>query len=440
MDESRRKKLGPFLAIMVVASTMIGSGIYLLPASLGAIGSIAIVAWVIATLGAGLIGAVFAMLATASPGTAGLFSYIREALGPGAGFVAGAVYWASCLPANVAVALAVSGYLSVFVPRIAKPPGLTLATISVLWLLIAANAMGPRFVARLQSGTSLLGLLPVLFAAIAGWFYFHGGTFAASWNVSGQSDLAVLPRTTVMVFWAFLGIESAIVVAVRVRNPLRDVPIGTLGGLGLAAAIYIAASAAIMGILPAHLLTKSAAPFADAFAPALGAGVAGLVALCALLKASGTLGGGVLLTVESAECESVLGRMRKRPSEKPAHRASLANLAFTGVICSLIVAASVSPTLARQFTIVTNVSVVLSVTVYLAASLSLLRLSRLLPRARRLPARVIAISGAGFSVLLIAASEPDLLVWSAGTIILAFVAYGLVSLRSPARATLVAEA
>jgi arginine:agmatine antiporter len=441
MNSIRRdRKLGPFLATMVVTSTMIGSGVFLLPASLGVIGSISIVGWVIAALAAGLIGAVFALLALACPCTPGLFSYIRDALGPCAGFVAGALYWASCLVGSVAIALAVAGYLSVFVPVIAKPPGLTIATIAIVWLFLAANIPGPRFVARIQSWTVFLGLAPVLFVAIGGWFFFHPGTFSASWNVSGQTDLAILPRATVIAFWAFLGIEGAIVLAIRVQNPLRDVPVATLGGLAIATFVYIAASAAIMGMLPAAALAKSSAPFADAVVPVLGAAFAGAIALCAMTKASGTLAASLLLTVETAECESVLGRMRAASVAQPAHRASLGNLIFTGVLASLLVVASVSPTLGRQFTIVTNASVVLSVAVYLASAVALLRLGSALPGKLRALSRIVAVLCMLFCGALIAASEVTSLVGSALVVLIALAVYLGVRLRALSRARLLAQA
>jgi len=441
MNSTRQhKKIGPFLATMVVTGSMIGSGVFLLPASLGAIGSISIVGWLIAAFAAGLIGAVFALLAIANPGTGGLFSYIRDAFGPCAGFVAGVLYWASCLVACVAIALAIAGYLSVFVPVVAKPPGLTIATIAIVWLLVAANFLGPRFVARIQSWTIFLGLAPVLFVAIGGWFFFHAGTFAASWNVSGQTDLAILPHATVIAFWAFLGLEGAIILAVRVQKPLRDVPVGTLGGLAIATVIYIAASAAIMGMLPAAALAKSSAPFADAVVPVLGAVFAGAVALCAMLKASGTLAATLLLTVETADCESVLGRMRTAPFAKPAHRASFANLMFTGALTSLLVVVSISPTLARQFTIVTNASVVLSVAVYLASGLALLRLGSALPANLRLLSRIVAVLCALFCIALIAASEVVSLIGSALVILMAVAVYLAIHLRTLSRARLLAQA
>jgi arginine:agmatine antiporter len=429
MDDSHRRKIGPFLATMLVTSSMVGSGVFLLPASLGAIGSISILGWAVAALAAGSIGAVFALLAIAKPGAAGLFSYIRHAFGPCAGFVSGALYWASCLVACVAIALAVAGYLSVFVPATAKPPGLTIATIAIIWLFVGVNFLGPRVVAGLQSWAVFLGLAPVLFAAIGGWFFFHPAIFVASWNVSGQSDLAIVPHAAVIAFWGFLGIEGAIVLAVRVRNPVRDVPIGTLAGLAIATAIYIAASAAIMGMLSAAALAKSTAPFADAAVPVFGVAVAGAVALCAMLKASGTLAATLLVTVETAECESVLGHIRQ-PLAQPAHRASFGNMVFTGVLTSILVVLSVSPTLARQYTIVTNAAVVLSLIVYLASGLALLKLGAALPRTLRLWSRVAAVLCVLFSIALIAVSETVSLVGSAAVLAFALAAYLIIHMRA----------
>ena len=103
------KKLGPFLAALVVANAMMGSGIYLLPAGLGAVGSISILSWVAATLGASLIAGVFAWLAILKPGNASLFEHVRSAFGPSAGFLSAALYWASTWVATVAVSTAVVG-------------------------------------------------------------------------------------------------------------------------------------------------------------------------------------------------------------------------------------------------------------------------------------------------------------------------------------------
>jgi arginine:agmatine antiporter len=425
-------KLGPFLATMLVAGGMIGSGVYLLPASLGAIGSVSILAWIVATLGAAMIGAVLCWLAILKPDAVGLFSYIGDELGPGIGFVTGLLYWTSCWVGNVAIALAVVGYLGVFVPAITLPANEAIASLVIVWLFVGANIIGPRFVARFASLMLLVGLAPIVPVAIGGWVYFHPAIFAASWNVTGESLLQIVPASVVTVFWAFTGLENAVVLVRVVRNPTRDVPIATLAGLAIAALIYILACAAIMGILPAATLARSTAPFADAVAPVLGAFAAGFVALCAMLKACGTLGGAVLLTVETAESDAVLGRIRRRKSAGRADRPSTKGLLFTGVLMTVAVFASASPTLARQFTVVIDVSVILDVLVYAAGCAALWRLgARLAPQRRRM-VRTLALVAGLFSFWLIAAAEPMLLLWSAGMTAVAFAAYVPIWLRGTA--------
>jgi arginine:agmatine antiporter len=432
MTQPEPKKLGPFLATVIVANAMIGSGIYMLPAGLGTVGSISILAWLAAACGAALLGGVMAALAIISPETRGLFSYVREGFGPCAGFVSGVLYWGTILIACVAVATAVTGYLSVFIPAVATQPYSTICTVVVIWTLVAVNLAGPRFVAALQSPALVLGLAPVLLAAIGGWFFFSKATFVASWNVTGGSFLTVVPHATVMVFWAFLGFEGAIILSTRVRNPARDVPIATLGGIAIAAAIYMAACSALMGILPAAALAKSSAPFADGAAAMLGAATAGFIALCAVIKASATLGGNILLAGETGECESVLGHTRPHLRGRQTHKISLPTLMLTGIVLSAVAILSASPTLARQFTIVTNVVVVLAMLDYAAFSAALIPLSKGLSPARRFWARMLAAVSLLFCAAVIAASDLTLLVWSVAPVVASVLAYYVFRLRSGA--------
>lgn len=314
---------------------------------------------------------------------------------------------------------------------VAKPPGAPIATIAIIWLLVGINIVGPRFVAWTQSWLLAIGLAPILLVAVGGWFYFHGHTFVASWNMTGQGLLYVVPQSVVIVFGAFTGVENAILVSPLVRNPARNVPIASLGGLGFASVIYVAACAAIMGILPAGVLAKSNAPFADAVIPMLGASVGAAMALCAMLKASGTLGVNILMTVETADSESMLGQIKRNPAARPCDRVSTRHLVFTGVLMSLVAAASASPTLAQQFTIVIDLSVVLAMFAYGAACIALLRISGSVSPRMRILARALATGGLLFSIALVAASEFDLLIWTAGAIVLAILVYLPVRQRRP---------
>src|SRR3546814_3417352 len=95
-----------------------------------------------------------------------------------------------------------------------------------------------------------------------GWGSFDRGIYDAAWNVSGESDAAVVFGSLAPVFWAFVGLETGAMIAGLVRDPDHDVPIATLGGVLIAGVVYIVSSVLVMGIVPAAELEASSAPFA----------------------------------------------------------------------------------------------------------------------------------------------------------------------------------
>jgi arginine:agmatine antiporter len=425
--DTEHHKLGWVLAGILVAGAMIGSGVYLLPASLAAVGSVTILSWLAAIGGSLLLAGVFSYLAILRPGTAGLFAYIQEAFGSGTSFVIGFVYWIAYWVGAVAVALAAVGYLSVFIPAVAHPPWNTAATLVMLWLFVGVNMIGPRFVARVGGFTLLAGLVPILVIAIGGWAWFKPAVFLGSWNVSGHSAWAVVPASVVTVFWAFTGIENASVVARVVREPARNVPRATLAGLGLASLVYLMSNSAIMGILPAKTLAQSSAPFADAIGtavgPALGALAAAAIAACALAKVCGTLGGVVLTTVECADSEGVFGHIARRTGPRTEARASARHLFWTGMLMTAVALATADPSIARQFTVVVDVSVILGVVAYLGGCLALWKFAAEAPATTKVMARTCVVGASLFCLAMAGTAELKLLVWSAGTVAATVVLY-----------------
>jgi APA family basic amino acid/polyamine antiporter len=82
-----KRSLGLWMATALVIGNMIGSGVFLLPASLaGAAGPISILSWTITGPGALLLALVFANLGRAFPRTGGPYSYARRAFGDFVGF------------------------------------------------------------------------------------------------------------------------------------------------------------------------------------------------------------------------------------------------------------------------------------------------------------------------------------------------------------------
>ena len=406
-------KLGPVLATVLVAGNMIGSGIYLLPATLATVGGVSIFGWLIAALGAMLIAGVFSALAVLRPDIDGMADYARAGLGRYLGFQTGVAYWVSNWTGTIAISLAVTGYLTVFLPVLHTPLAAAVCTIAVVWLLALINAIGARFVGKFGGATLVMGLIPVAAVGMFGWLWFDPKLFASAWNVSGKPPLQAVQASLVLIFWAFTGMETAIVAASLVRRPERNVPIATVGGVAFAAVVYMLASSAIGGILPAGELAHSGAPFADAMTRMLGPAAASLVAVCAMLKAAGSASGIALLTAETTRASAATGYFPRvlaatRPNGMPVRA-----LVFLAALETVTVLLTVSPTIGRQFEVLIDVSTVLTLVMYAWCALSLVRLAAVVTSPRwRLAVRACAILGFAFCLWAILSSELKLLLVS----------------------------
>jgi arginine:agmatine antiporter len=402
----RHSSVGLFGATALVAGSMIGSGIYLLPATLGAVGSISILGWIAATAAALAIAGMFAWLGIAAPEAKGLPGYVEAGLGPFFGVQTAVAYWATNWIGTAAIAVAVAGAAAFLAPALNAPGPRLLITLAAIWFAVGACWIGPRAVARVEGLTLALGLLPVLVAASLGWFAFHPATFLASWNPQGLSLPSAVGASALNAFWAFLGVECAAATAGVVRNPTRNVPRATLIGVIAVAAIYISACTVLMGIVPAAELAKSSSPFAQAGQASLGVGLAAAIAVCALLRAQGCVTGWVLVTSETTRSGADARVFPRLFRTRPGERASAINLLTAGGLMSLMAVTTASPTLGQQFGFLANVSVLLSLYSYILAGGSLIRVSGGFAPARRLGAVLTALVAMGCSGALIATGKP----------------------------------
>jgi arginine:agmatine antiporter len=386
-----QKGLGPITATFLVAGNVVGSGLFLLPASLAAIGSASLIGWAISAAGAMALAGVFAVLGVIRPDPDGLVRYPADGLHPWLGFVAWLFYWVSCWFGNVAIAIAAVGYLAVFLPQLIGPWPTALAAVALVWLMALANLRGPRLVAWFSGSTLLIGLVPIVAAIGFGFAAFDPAVFLGSWNVSGKPLGQVIPGSLVLIFWAYLGLESATIAARAIDNPRRNLPIATVGGVALASLIYAAATAAVMGVIPAVELAQSTAPFADVVSRLVGPLAGALVAACALIKTLGTLGGWMLVAAEAGRCGGASGYLPKAlVAEDPASRLPVRGVLLTAVLMSLTSLATLSPTLTRQFNALINVAVLANMATYLLCALALMRFAADLEPGRRYGAWALA--------------------------------------------------
>ena len=273
---------------------MIGSGVFLLPASLAAYGGLSLIGWMISAAGSVCLALVFARLAGFRPASGGPYAYTRQAYGDLAGFLVAWGYWISVWTANAALAVAFVGYLDPFIPSIVRNP-LAAASLAVgmVWLLTAVNCRGVLGAGRVQLATTALKILPLLLIGIAGTLAFEPSHFSFSGTTGGVGKNVM--ATVTLTLWAFLGLESATVPAGLTADARRTIPRATIIGTLIAAAIYLLGTIGVMSLIDPATLTTSTAPFADAARVLAGDRAAALVAIGAAISCFGALNGWVLV-------------------------------------------------------------------------------------------------------------------------------------------------
>ncbi|WP_460811783.1 amino acid permease [Luteimonas pelagia] len=418
------------MATFVVANNMIGSGFFLLPATLANSGAVTVFSWIVGTLLALMLGGAFARLARQYPDLQSADDYVRPSLGRDASFLASSLYWFSSWVGNNAIAVAAFGYLVTLLPLDGDNPMVQVGgQVALIWLMFAINLLGPRPVAKFQSFCVVFGLVPVAFVLLFGWGHFDRGIYDAAWNVTGESDASIVFGSLGAIFWAFVGLETGAMIAGVVKDPDRDIPIATAGGVLIAGIVYIVSSVLVMGIVPAGELAGSSAPFALVAAEVFGPWAAIAIAAAAALKATGTLGGWMLVTGETGARAAQHGFLPRVFGRLNGRGAAATGLLIIASAMSLIAFLTLSPNVSEQFGLIIGIVVNLVVLAYAAAGLSLV----VGTRARR-PTTSDRMLGAG------ALFACGLLLWSTswtmlgGLLLAMLVAWGLFRLFGRRRA------
>jgi amino acid transporter len=268
-----------------IVNITVGGGIFRLPSSVAqSLGAAAPLAYVVCAVAMGLIVVCIADAGSRVPLTGGPYAYVGVALGRYAAFLSGVMLWLLGLFASAAVATVFAASVGGLVPALAPyRPGVLIVTFT-FWTLI--NLRGVALGARLNTIATVAKLLPLLLIAVGGLFYVQPGHLA----VSSWPSAADVARTSLLLVFAFAGVESALAPSGEVRDTARTVPkaIG-LAMLGITL-LYISLQVSAQGILGGALGT-SATPLADAAGAAFGGWARALLLAGAAISMFGYLGG-----------------------------------------------------------------------------------------------------------------------------------------------------
>lgn len=383
--------LGFWMTLALVVGNMIGSGIYILPATLAPLGYNQLIGWAVTLGGALCLAAVFARLSARLPLAGGPYAYAQAAFGPVTGFMTAWSYWTMTWAGNGAVAVAVVSNLSLIVPQIGSTSGApALLSVGCVWLLTWVNIRGVRAAGDVSVVTTALKLVPLAgLIGLALWLWL-GGTPPLEQPPVALSG-SVVATAAGLTFWGFLGLESATVPADKVENASRVVPRATLIGVGLTGLVYIGISLAFAAYMPAGEAASSPAPVADFLGRFFGSGVGQIVAAFAAISAFGTLNGFILLQGEVPWAMARGGVFPRWFAAESRHGTPARAHLVSSTLLTIVTLMNFSRGMGDLFQFIASVSLAAGMLAYFIAMLAAVRL---LPGERWLTA--LALVGAGF--------------------------------------------
>jgi basic amino acid/polyamine antiporter, APA family len=299
-NQSKARSIGLTSATGLVIGSIIGTGVFAMPAVLASAGTSSLLVLGVIALGATLLAIMFGQLTKRVPNSdGGLYAYARHEFGDFAGYLTGWCYWIQAWAGNAAIVAAWVFYVDALFgirPSSLQNWGIALTG---LWVPAVVNLTGVRQMAWFQNLTVILKFLPLLFVGIVGWFFVSNANFGP-FNASGGSLYSAIGLAAGVALFSFIGVEVAAITAKRVRNPRKNVGRASVLGTVASALLYVVVTAAIMGLVPHHALVNDTAPFVTAFNTIFthGAWAGKLVAALAVISGIGALNGWTLVTTE----------------------------------------------------------------------------------------------------------------------------------------------
>lgn len=357
------RALGPWAAAAIVIGTMVGTGIFIKPASMAqAAGSVSMVtfAWIIGGV-LSLLGALaVAELGAAIPEAGGTYPYMNRAYGPVWGFVFGWTYSIIGAPTSIAtIAAGLLQFASFLFPIIAMPLHVfhfnsifthAPSTFAFTWaqplaviaiaLITTVNYFGVKLGGRVQVVLTVIKIAAVVAIIFIGFFFGKGSAanlHSAAPALAHAGIAAGLLTAVASALWAYDGWINLTFVGSEIKNPERNIPLSLILGVFLVGGIFIAMSTACFYVLPFSQAAVSPHIASDVVARATGASSATWLTIVMMICALGTLNSSILT---NARVDYAMARdglfFRVVRGVHPRFRTPANALVFQGILASVL--------------------------------------------------------------------------------------------------------
>lgn len=244
------RAVGRWQILGLSINSVVGSGVYLLPATAFALlGPFSVWGVLLAGATVGLLVLCYAKAASYFEQQGGSALYAREAFGPFAGFQVGWTIWLTRVATAASLSNGLADAVARFWPAAGSGGGRIAVVAGSLLLLTAINIVGVRQAARLSLALVFGKLLPLALFVCIGVFHVDWElAFGAS--ASAAPDLRHTGQAALLLLFAYAGFENLSVAAGEYHNPRRNVPFALVAMIVLVTVLYAAVQLVAQGTLP----------------------------------------------------------------------------------------------------------------------------------------------------------------------------------------------
>ncbi|GAA2275901.1 basic amino acid/polyamine antiporter [Streptomyces atrovirens] len=245
----------PTLTAMVVGS-MVGAGVFSLPARFAEETGVAgaLISWAVAGTGMLMLAFVFQTLAVRRPDLdAGVYAYAKAGFGEYLGFFSAFGYWASACVGNVTYWVLIMSTVGAIWPALGEGDTLLAIVLSTLglWLFYSLIRRGVKEATFINKIVTVAKVIPIVVFVILALFYLDAGVFADNFGGADYAGslFSQVRGTMLITVFVFLGVEGA---SVYSRHAKRREDVGRATVLGFLSVFAVFASVTIVsyGILP----------------------------------------------------------------------------------------------------------------------------------------------------------------------------------------------
>jgi APA family basic amino acid/polyamine antiporter len=296
-DHGLAREIGLRDGIAIVAGTMIGSGIFLVPAAIAQqVPSLTIVllVWIFGAAVSLAAALVLSELGAMFPQAGGLYVYLREAYGPTTAFLYG---WASMVAIDSGATAAVSTAFGIYLGQLVNLSALQvkLCAIGVIAVLTTINCLGVKFGKGIQNVFATckiagIGIMAVLLFSRANLTQMR----ESLWPAEGHTTITGFGIAVVAALWAYYGWHETSYNAAEFRYPQRDLPKALVFGTLIVSATYVLANIAYYAVLTPFQVAQSPRVAVTALAAIFGASAASVLAVLIMVSTFGAANGMIL--------------------------------------------------------------------------------------------------------------------------------------------------